>query len=473
VSSAVNPAVSSAVNPPVRTGRRLTLRARFTLVAAGAVAMTALAITAVAYLSIRTDLQNQVRANLASRAATVIHQAGRFHGRVPARWVPPHSDQFGAAVPYTQVITASGVTWTPPGDGGMLTPDATAISVAAGRHPSYYANTVIQGSSATVLTTPLGHGLALQLAAPLGQTDAEVEAAGAVLGVLSVIGVAVAALLGLGVARAGLAPVARLAAVAEEVTATGDPGRPLASRQLREASGDDELGRLATSVNRMLSALQRSLATQRQLVSDASHELRTPLTSLRVNAELLAGHPGMPAAERTAVLDRVVAQAAELSDLVSSLTELARGEGPEEVHRGAAMKKITSAALDAARRDWPRTEFRVALEDYPVEGSAERLRIAVRNLLDNAAKFGPAEGPVEVRLRPGELTVRDHGPGISERDVPFVFDRFYRASGARSVPGSGLGLSVVSDVARRHGGTIEAVPAPGGGTLMRLCLPPA
>jgi two-component system sensor histidine kinase MprB len=136
------------------------------------------------------------------------------------------------------------------------------------------------------------------------------------------------------------------------------------------------------------------------------------------------------------------------------------------------MKKITSAALDAARRDWPDTEFRAELEDFQVNGSAERLRTAVRNLLDNAAKFGPARGPVEVGLRgDGELTVRDHGPGISAEDAPLVFDRFYRAPGARSVPGSGLGLAVVADVARRHGGAVEIAPAPGGGTIMRLSLP--
>jgi two-component system sensor histidine kinase MprB len=132
---------------------------------------------------------------------------------------------------------------------------------------------------------------------------------------------------------------------------------------------------------------------------------------------------------------------------------------------------VTSAALEAARRDWPHTEFRAALDACTVTGSAERLRTAVRNLLDNAAKFGPPGGPVEVRLRRGELTVRDHGPGIDPGDAPFVFDRFYRALPARSVPGSGLGLSVVSDVAHSHGGTVEALPAPGGGTLMQFTLP--
>jgi two-component system sensor histidine kinase MprB len=321
--------------------------------------------------------------------------------------------------------------------------------------------------SATVLTTTLDprEGLALQIAEPLGQTNNEVAKVGAVLGVLSIIGVSIATVLGRAVARAGLAPVARLAAVAEQVTATGNPDRRV------EVERNDELGRLAASFNRMLGALRHSLASQRQLISDASHELRTPLASLRINVELLADDPGMSEAERKEVLGRVVAQVAELGDLVSSVTQLARGHHPEESHRSVRLDEVTSVTLEAARRDWPHTEFRATLDGCTVDGSAERLRVAIKNLLDNAAKFGPPGGPVEVRLSRGELTVRDHGPGIDSEDAPFVFDRFYRALTARSVPGSGLGLSVVNDVARDHGGAVEALPAPGGGTIMRLTLP--
>jgi two-component system, OmpR family, sensor histidine kinase MprB len=446
---------------------RLTLLTRFTLVAAGAVAVTALSVTAVAFLAIRSDLENQVHTDLANRAAAVERQAKRFHGDIPYGWVPVHSTRFGASAPYTQVITATGATWAPAGSIGLLNPDATAISVAAGKRPYYYQDTRVEGVSATVLTTPLDprEGLALQIAEPLGQTNDEVATVGAVLGVLSIIGVAIATVLGLAVARTGLAPVARLAAVAEQVTATGNPDRRV------EVERNDELGRLAASFNRMLGALRHSLASQRQLISDASHELRTPLASLRINVELLADDPGMSEAERKEVLGRVVAQVAELSDLVSSVTQLARGQYPEESHRSVRLDEATSATLEAARRDWPHTEFRATLDGCTVEGSAERLRVAIKNLLDNAAKFGPPAGPVEVSLSRGELTVRDHGPGIDPEDAPFVFDRFYRALAARSVPGSGLGLSVVNDVAHDHGGTVEALPASGGGTIMRLTLP--
>jgi signal transduction histidine kinase len=156
---------------------------------------------------------------------------------------------------------------------------------------------------------------------------------------------------------------------------------------------------------------------------------------------------------------------------VSSVTGLARGERPSLTHGDVRLGDVTAAALESARRDWPRTQFRAALDGCLVSGDPDRLRIAIRNLLDNAAKFGAPGGLVEVGLQGGELTVRDHGPGIDESDIPFIFDRFYRAVSARAVPGSGLGLSVVNDIAEAHGGTVSAAPAPGGGTVMRLTLP--
>jgi signal transduction histidine kinase len=292
-----------------------------------------------------------------------------------------------------------------------------------------------------------------------------VASVGATLALLSAIGVGLAALAGWAVARGGLAPVSRLAAVAEQVTATGDPAGRV------EVERADELGRLATSFNTMLGALQRSLAAQRQLVSDASHELRTPLTSLRINVELLADDPGLSPAERQQVLDRVVAQVTELGQLVGSVTELARGESVPSANEKVDLDEVVAAALAAARRDWPRTFFTADLQPCGVVGSDHRLQIAVRNLLDNAAKFGPPGGTVQVRLRDGELTVCDHGPGIAPADLPHVFDRFYRARSARGVPGSGLGLAIVRQVAESHGGTVQAESLADGGTLMRLSLP--
>jgi two-component system, OmpR family, sensor histidine kinase MprB len=459
----------------------MTLRRRFTLAVAAAVAAVALAITAVAFIVVRADLQNQVKHELRQEAAVVERLARHYHGHIPAGWVPRDPGGFGASSAYAQVVTGKGAVWTPAGDGGLLPGTAAAAQVAAGQRGSYYTEATINGVHAMVLTTPVAPGLAVQLAVPLSAVDQELGGIGATLALLSAAGVGLAALAGWGVARGGLAPVGRLAAVAEQVTATGDPGRRV------EVDRADELGRLAASFNTMLGALQRSLAAQRQLVSDASHELRTPLTSLRINSELLAAEPGLPQAERQEILDRVVAQVAELGDLVAGVTELARGddipsediaqgEEPEAAPGGVDFAEVdfaevVAAALAGARRDWPRAVFTADLEPCLVSGHAERLKTAVRNLLDNAAKFGPPGAPVEVRLHAGELTVRDHGPGIPAGDLPRVFDRFYRAASARGVPGSGLGLSIVRQVAAGHGGTAGAEQAAGGGTLVRLRLP--
>ncbi|HEY6314312.1 MAG TPA: HAMP domain-containing sensor histidine kinase [Streptosporangiaceae bacterium] len=447
-----------------RMHRRLMLRTRFTIAVAVAVAAVTLVITAVAFLVVRSDLQNQSRQVLAEQSAAVHRLARHYHGHIPARWVPPHSDRFGASTPYTQMVTAQGAVWAPPGDAGLLAAGAAA-QVAAGQRAAYYSQATLDGVHAMVLTTPVAPGLALQQAVPLNTVDLEVTTVGATLALLSAAGVVLAALVGWGVARAGLAPVGRLAAVAEQVTVTGNPAQRVAVGRA------DELGRLATSFNTMLAALQRSLAAQRQLVSDASHELRTPLTSLRINAELLAADSGLPEAERQEVLDRVVAQVAELGDLVANVTELARGELAVSAPGQVRLDEVAAAALEGARRDWPRTVFTADLQPGTVFGSAERLQIAVRNLLDNAAKFGPAGGPVGVSLRAGQLTVRDYGPGIDTDDLPHVFDRFYRAPPARAVPGSGLGLSITRQVAESHRGTVRAERARGGGTLMRLSLP--
>jgi len=443
---------------------RFTLKSRFTLVAAGAVAAVALAITAVAFLAIRTDLENQVRQQIAARADSVARQAAGYHGHIPADWIPSHSAGFGVLT-YTQVITAAGEVRAPRGDAHLLTPGPQAIAVAAGHAGSFYADTQVNGVRAMVLTAPLAPGLAMQVAVPLTSTDQEVAKVGETLAALSAIGVLIATLLGWAVARTGLAPVTRLASVAEEVTRTGDPGRRV------EVARRDELGRLATSFNAMLGALQRSLTAQRRLVSDASHELRTPLASMRVNVDLLTENPDLPAAERQEVLMRVGDQVAELSRLVASVTDLARGEPPAADWAVLRLDEVAAEALEAARRDWPKADFVADLRPCTVDGSAERLRVAVKNLLDNSVKFGPPEGPVEVLLSRGEFTVRDHGPGIDPDDLPFVFDRFYRAPSSRAAAGSGLGLAVVREIAHGHAGTITAEPAAGGGTVMRLTLP--
>src|SRR5437764_139457 len=266
------------------------------------------------------------------------------------------------------------------------------------------------------------------------------------------------------------------------------PARPVHRRRLRPgcvprrhdappvrrvrvaAGGHDEVGRLASSFNTMLGALEESTRAQRQLVADASHELRTPLTSLRTNIEVLAGERSLPPGERERLLTDVVEQLGEMTTLVAELIELARGERepahPEEVR----LDLVAADAVERTRRNRPGITFTTDLEETVVHGVPATIERAVANLLDNAAKWSPPGGQVEVVVRDGEVTVRDHGPGIDEEDLPYVFDRFYRASSARGMSGSGLGLAIVRQVAEAHGGDVVAERPEGGGTLMRLRL---
>jgi two-component system sensor histidine kinase MprB len=220
----------------------------------------------------------------------------------------------------------------------------------------------------------------------------------------------------------------------------------------------------------MLAALEESTRAQRQLVADASHELRTPLTSLRTNIEVLAGGRELPPGERERLLRDVIEQTGELTNLIAELIELARGELQSTEPEDLRLDLVASQAVERARRDRPGVTFTTELAESVIHGVPANIERAIANLLDNAAKWSPPDGEVEVRVENGSVSVRDHGPGIAEEDLPFVFDRFYRAASARGMPGSGLGLAIVRQVAETHGGAVTAERAEGGGTRMVLRL---
>ncbi len=246
-----------------------------------------------------------------------------------------------------------------------------------------------------------------------------------------------------------------------------------------DPAGEDEIGRLASSFNAMLDALERSMTaldasvdSQRQLVADASHELRTPVTSLRTNIELLQQlGPQIGSREHRRVLDEAVEQLEDLTRLINDLIDLARGEEPNAEVEDVRLDILVEEAAQKTRVRAPSTPVRMDLSPVIVQGVPARLERAVSNLIDNALKYSPPEEPVEIALHGKELTVRDHGPGIAPEDLPHIFDRFYRGAEARGRPGSGLGLAIVRLLAAQQGGAVTAEPAPGGGTLMRLRLP--
>ncbi|MBM3668374.1 MAG: HAMP domain-containing histidine kinase [Actinobacteria bacterium] len=281
-------------------------------------------------------------------------------------------------------------------------------------------------------------------------------------------GIALAAALGPVVARAALAPAGEVSDAAEEVARSHDLSRRI------EVRGEDELGRLAASFNEMMAALEASDAAQRRLVADASHELRTPLATLRTNIETLGRGHELDPAERERIVGDLTGELEEMGELVGDVVELAREPGAERLApQDVRLDELAADAVASARRRARGLDFTVDLSPSLVRGDPARIGRAISNLLDNAAKWSPAGGEVEVSVAGGVVRVRDHGPGFAPADLPRVFDRFWRSDEARGMHGSGLGLAIVRRVAEEHGGSAEAANAEGGGALVTLRIPQA
>jgi two-component system, OmpR family, sensor histidine kinase MprB len=437
----------------------MTFRARLALVAAAAVALAVVAASFVVYFVVKDQLRAPIDASLRESADQIQHSPGD-----DARRLIFHlKSDLGGAAGFPQGVL-------PSGEPVRSTPDAIPLpieerdrEVARGRSPQFLRDTTVHRTHVRMITFPMPGG-AVQVVRPLNEVDHTLGRIKAWLILIAGGGIAIAAALGLLVARAALAPVRRLTAATENVTETGDLSQRI------DATGRDELTRLATSFNAMLAALEESTRAQRQLVADASHELRTPLTSLRTNIEVLASERQLPPGERERLLNDLIEQLGEMTTLIAELIDLARGAQhtaePEEVR----LDLVAADAVERARRNRPTVEFVTDLHESVVHGVPSTIERAVANLLDNAAKWSPEGSDVEVGVRDGTVTVRDHGPGIDEEDLPYVFDRFYRARSARGLPGSGLGLAIVRQVAEAHGGVVVAERAADGGTRMVLRL---
>jgi len=437
----------------------VTFRARLTLVAAAAVALAVIAASFVVYFVVRDQLRNTVDDSLRTTAAQLAITPGHDFKHFAT---PP--SELGDAPAYPQLVGADGRVGLPPGATVQLPVSERAKRVARDGEGTFLADAHVNGKHVRMITFPYVPGVAVQVARSLAEVDHSLGRIKNLLILIAGGGIAIAVALGLAVSRAALAPVKRLTAATENVTETGD-----LSERIDEV-GRDELSRLAGSFNTMLGALEESTRAQRQLVADASHELRTPLTSLRTNIEVLASDRALPAGERERLLKDVVEQLGEMTTLIAGLIDLARGEqqpaAPDEVR----LDLVAADAIERARRDRPAVNFVAEIEESTVHGVPATIERAVANLLDNAAKWSPPNGEVEVVVRDGRVIVRDHGPGIDEADLPHVFDRFYRAPSARGMSGSGLGLAIVRQVATAHGGSVVAERAEGGGTRITLNL---
>ena len=441
----------------------MSFRLRVTALIAVAVAVASIGAAVAIYVVVQDQLTSQVDRTLAETAGAVL-RGPRPDDRRPPFGRPPQlvsgrQDIFGQLVDSSGSVVRADLGEAVP---ALVTPEVR--EVAAGKRQPFYATAESGDVRVRVYVTPFGSGVALELARSLEDVDGALAETRVRLIEIALAGVLVAAALGALVARAVLAPVARLGETVEEVTRTRDLTRRVGAR------ANDELGRLARSFDGMLAALEMSLRSQRQLVADASHELRTPLTSLRTNLELLERGQPTDEDDRTQLLHDLVAQMERLSTLVADLIDLARDEEAPLPIEDVRLDEIAAEAADAVRFRYPKVRVVVEATESSVRGVRSRILRAVTNLVDNAAKWSPAGATVEVSVRSGEVAVRDHGPGIAPEDRPRVFDRFWRAPGARHMPGSGLGLSIVKQVAEAHGGSVTFEDPPDGGARFRLRL---
>jgi two-component system sensor histidine kinase MprB len=476
----------------------MSLRTRLTVAGGGAV-FAALAIASlVIYFAVRSNLQEQVDASLIQLAAGVASKwnlentappakaasgkgaaAGKLHtGGKPQTPGPLFSSTDGGSSYFQLIPNLSAATngetsvtqgKSPLGQSldGFVPVIGLDAAVATGLAPPYFRDVRYRGVPMRLYTMSLSSerdGL-LRAAQPLSATNATISRVRWLLLALTLGGALAAGLLGRLAANAVLRPVRALAGAVREVSTTRELNQRI------PVTGRDELASLAGDFNAMLAALAESQQAQQQLIADASHELRTPLTAHRANLELLA-RPDLPAEQRQRVLGAAVRAMERLSALVGDLIVAARDGRSFDAREPLALDELVAGAVERARHRASELRFESRLEPYRVLGARSRLERALDNVLDNAIKWSPPGATVDVRLSGGTLTVRDRGPGISEDDLPHVFDRFYRAAAARSLPGSGLGLAIVKQTVDAHDGSVTLVNADEGGALLTLRFDP-
>jgi two-component system sensor histidine kinase MprB len=470
----------------------MTLRSRIAAVASVSVALAVLAAAIGLYVAVRSDLRGEIDSALRARADAfpfMREPGGRGIGGAGASYpgggtgegggsepaadgdggpggFPGHIQPapFGAASGYVQFISPQGTVFVPGGQGSSPTRIAVTAqdrAIASRGSGSSLTERSVKGTSLRVLTEGASGGGALMIARPLTEVNHELSRLLLILALIGVGGIVLAALLGTLVARTALAPIGRFTRRTETLTGNLDLSQRL------EVKGRDELARLAESFNATLDALESSIQAQRHLIADASHELRTPISSLRANIQILGEADRLGAEELAGLRRDIVDELDELTALVGDVLELARGATPAAVRDDVRLDEVVEAAVERARRRSD-LRFEVSVEPTMVSGQGDRIGRAVSNLMDNARKWSPDGATVEVALKDGVLSVRDHGPGFAEADLPFVFDRFYRAQDARKLSGSGLGLAIVRQAAESCGGFVEAQNAPGGGALLRV-----
>jgi two-component system sensor histidine kinase MprB len=447
----------------------VTLRNRVSVAAAIGVLIVVGSVSVVLYVSYAANLRAHVDTDLvqaaqqASAVAKQIKQASARDLRAGADAKVPRATGAGAgwsrpiSVGSIQVFPPPVVAGQPTRFGPLTRRD---VAVADGLQDSYFMNAMDSGTRFRVYTATMPGSQALVRASRAADADnGALRNAALLLAALTVAATAVT----YGIARltAGrvLRPIGDLTAAAEHVTATRDLTARLGS------TATDEVGRLSASFDTMLAALHDAVVAQRQLVADASHELRTPLTSLTTNLDLLEDGAGLADPQAPALVAAAREQAAELDQLISDLLDLARYREAGSHREIVRLDLLADDAVQRLRSRAPHISVEADLRPCLVSVDPAAVHRALTNLLENAIKWSPAGASVVVVVENGRIAVTDHGPGIPDRDLPYIFERFYRAPAARGMPGAGLGLAIVGSVTEANDGTVEVRSGPGGSTF--------
>lgn len=457
----------------------MSLRQRLTLLTAVAVALAIAVAASAAWWLVRSSIMDELDDGLVDRARQVDQIVAAAQGPLGAQRSALQLTEMVQSDPVgVQIIEPSGIvhqiTFEPLTT--ALDAPGAALPPAPATERARVDTLVLQGERYRVVTASAPDGTVLRLFHPLAAVDATLSSVGWSLAGIAAAGIALAAVLGWLVSRAGLRPVNRLAAATERVARTQD----LSERIELGSAREDEITRLAGSVNAMLAALDRARSDQRELVENASHELRTPLAVLRNDFGLLARSELDPSRsldpqERQELLRDLDTQVAALNDEVDGIITLAKGDQGSESRQRSELRDLIERAVRRTRRVRPEVAVQVHGEPVTATVYPAALERAVANLVRNAVQVSPAAGTVHVSLHRSDtevvVTVEDAGPGVREEEIPKLFTRFFRGSGARDRHGSGLGLAIVAQVAAQHAGRAEAANRPEGGAVFTMRWP--
>ena len=483
----------------------MTLRARMALTLALLAAVTAIAVASVGYRATSGRLNQAIDSSLSDyslRLANDPFVAQRICGaftRPPGVGIPDdnHPDdnlradgavvtfiaqrmrpepgrrgRQGGQVPVGLSIqcinTAGAVIFT--GAGGTLPVEDADRAVASGMVKEVHIHTAtVDGTRTQIRTVPVEGLGAVQVARSLNENDAVLGSLLRRYVLIAVGATLLAAVAGLLLARRTARPIVALTNAAERIASSGD----LSITLDQGTQGGDETNRLAHAFATMLDALRRSRDQQSRLVQDAGHELRTPLTSLRTNVSLLQ-RADLPEEKRAQILTSLREELVELTDLTNELVALAANASDTEAFQSVDLGALVARGIERCERRTGRT-ITSQLTTCHLDAQPTALARVIDNLLGNAAKFTPPDSPVEINTTTDDvsttMTVRDHGNGVEQADLDLVFERFYRATSARTLPGSGLGLAIVHDTVATHGGTVTVANHPDGGAIVTVILP--